>query len=196
MLRLETSRKENQLMLRRTILFISLLLCLFASIGSVQAQIPPAKQNPLPPGQGAQASCSTTEASSCAEAAAKILPIVMGSSPLEENLRRLTDEIGGRVTGSPEMAKAVEWGVGAFGAAGVDVHTEKYTLPVAWAEGHTVLFVTAPSNISGAVGAASYGLPLRAVSEGWSPATPPGGIEAPVIDIGSGTEGDFARTGS
>src|SRR5439155_8995390 len=117
-LRPEISGKENQLMLRRTIFLISLLLCLclFASVGPLQAQIPQTKQNPLIPGQGTKgtAGCSTTEASSCAEAAAKILPIVMGLSPLEENLRRLTDEIGGRVTGSPEMAKAVEWGVGAF----------------------------------------------------------------------------------
>src|SRR5256885_16772904 len=107
-------------MLRRTILLISLLLCLFASIGSVQAQIPRAKQNPLIPGQGAQgtAGCSTTDASSCAEAAAKILPIVMGSSPLEENLRRLTDEIGGRRTGLPEIGQAGGWGVGGVRGAG------------------------------------------------------------------------------
>src|SRR5437588_2607503 len=147
-LRPEISGKENQLMLRRTIFLISLLLCLclFASVGPLQAQIPRAKQNPLIPGQGAKgtAGCSTTDASSCAEAAAKILPIVMGSSPLEENLRRLTDEIGGRVIGSPEMAKAVEWGVGAFRAAGVDVHTEKYTLPVTWREGHTASNITGP----------------------------------------------------
>src|SRR5207247_6014044 len=87
-------------------IFLIPLLCLFAWTASVQAQLPPAKQNPLIPGQaakGAAAGCSTTEASSCAEAAAKILPIVMGPSPMEENLRRLTDEIGGRVTGSPEM---------------------------------------------------------------------------------------------
>src|SRR5690349_16923501 len=119
-------------MQRRSAFLICLVLCLFASIGSVQAQIPPAKQNPLIPGQGAKgtAGCSKTDASSCAEAVAKILPIVMGSSPLEENLRRLTDEIGGRVTGSPEMAKAVEWAVAAFRAAGVDVHTEKYALQI------------------------------------------------------------------
>lgn len=48
---------------------------------------------------------------------------------MEENLRRLTDEIGGRDTGSTEMAKAVGWAVGAFRAANIDVHTENYTLP-------------------------------------------------------------------
>src|SRR5438309_3182383 len=131
---------------RRTVFLVSLLLSLLVSMPCLSAQMPPAKLNPLIPGQNAQgkAGCSVTEASSCAEAAAKILPIVMGSSPLEENLRRLTDEIGGRVTGSPEMAKAVEWGVGAFRAAGVNVHTEKYTLPVTWREGHTALNITGP----------------------------------------------------
>ena len=81
-------------------------------------------------GASAQA-CSATEAS-CAEAAAKIIPQVMGTSPMEENLRRLTDEIGGRVSGSQEMAKAVDWAVAAFRAEGVTVHTEKYQLAHSW----------------------------------------------------------------
>ena len=58
---------------------------------------------------------------------------------MEENLRRLTDEIGGRVSGTPQMAKAIEWGVAAFRAAGIDVHTEKYTFPVTGSEGDTRL---------------------------------------------------------
>src|SRR2546429_7963164 len=95
-----------------------------------------------------------------------------GSSPMEENLRRLTDEIGGRVTGTPEMAKAVDWGVGAFRAAGVEVHTEKYTLPVTWSDGDTRLELLGPVSF-----------PIRLKAEGWSPATPAGGIEANVIDV-------------
>src|SRR4029077_18246412 len=128
--------------------------------------------------------CSPTE-SSCAAAAAKILPVVMGPSPLEENLRRLTDEIGGRVTGSPQMARAVDWGVAAFHAAGIDVHTEKYKLPVTWAEGDTRLELLGPEKFS-----------VRLVAEGWSPSTPPGGIEANLIDVDFGTADDFARGGS
>jgi carboxypeptidase Q len=171
---------------QRTIFLISLLLCLFASIVPVQAQIPPTKQNPLIPGQGTKGTtgCSATEASSCAEAAAKILPIVMGSSPLEENLRRLTDEIGGRVTGSPEMAKAVEWGVGAFRAAGVDVHTEIYTLQVTWSEGDTRLELLGPVKF-----------PVQLKATGWSPATPTSGIAANVVDVGYGSEDDFVKAG-
>jgi carboxypeptidase Q len=151
------------------------------------AQLPPAKSDPLskgvPSGQST-AACSATDASSCAAAAAKILPQVLGPSPLEENLRRLTDEVGGRVTGSPEMAKAVEWAVMAFRTEGVDVHTEKYTLPVTWAEGETRLDLLGPVKF-----------PVHLVAEGWSPATPAGGVEANLVDIGYGGEGDFARAG-
>ena len=105
----------------RNLLFTFLLPCFFASFSSALAQLPPVKTDPLHPAQGIQGSagCSATEASACAQAAAKITPIVMGESPLEENLRRLTDEIGGRVSGSPKMAKAVEWAVAAFRTAGI-----------------------------------------------------------------------------
>jgi carboxypeptidase Q len=162
----------------------SLLLCFIASPAS-SAQLPPAKDSLGPAPSGQNAACSATDASSCAQAAAKILPQVMGPSPMEENLRRLTDEIGGRVTGSPEMAKAVEWAVAAFRAEGVEVHTEKYTLPVTWSEGDTRLELVGPMRF-----------PVRLKSEGWSPATPAGGIETNLVDVGNGAEDDFARAGS
>jgi len=109
----------------------------------------------------------------------------MGDSPLADNLRRLTDEVGGRVTGSPQMAKAVEWGIAAFRAAGIAVHTEKYTLPVSWSEGDTRLELIGPAQF-----------PVRVVSTGWSPPIPVGGIEANVIDIGGGSEEEFAHAGN
>jgi hypothetical protein len=167
-------------MLRKLLFLTSLLPNLFAA--SLSAQLPPVK-NPLAQGQNpAAAGCSTADASSCAQVAAKLLPIIMGPSPMEENLRRLTDEIGGRVTGSPEMAKAIEWAVAAFRAANVDVHTEKYTLPVTWSEGDTRLELLGPVKF-----------PIRLKSTGWSPAAPPGGIDASVIDVGYGTEYDLAN---
>jgi carboxypeptidase Q len=172
--------------MRRIMTFLaSLLFCFVASL-PLSAQLPPAT-DPLSSAQAGQSSaaCSATDASSCAQAAAKILPIVMGPSPMEENLRRLTDEVGGRVTGSPEMAKAVEWAVAAFRAEGVEVHTEKYMLPVTWSEGDTRLDLRGPVNF-----------PVRLKAEGWSPATPAGGIEANLVDVGYGTEADFGRAGS
>jgi hypothetical protein len=163
-----------------TFFLITFHLC-FLNTG-LSAQTPAPKPGLLTPPQAA--GCSATEPS-CEEAAAKILPIVMGASPLESNLRRLTDEVGGRVTGSPQMKKAVEWGVAAFRAAGVDVHTEKYMLPVAWSDGDTRLEV---------LNAAAF--PVHLVSTGWSPPAPAGGVEARVLYLGDGNDEDFARAGS
>jgi carboxypeptidase Q len=160
----------------------SLLLCFVTS--PLSAQLPPIKTDPLAKSPSSAQACSATEAS-CAEAAAKIIPQVMGSSPMAENLRRLTDEIGGRVTGSPEMAKAVDWAVAAFRTSGIEVHTEKYTLAHAWSEGNTRLELLGPEKFA-----------VRLVSEGWSPATPAGGIEANLIDVGFGTPDDFAKAGA
>jgi carboxypeptidase Q len=39
----------------------------------------------------------------------------------------------------------------------------------------------------------SVKFPLRLKSEGWSPATPAAGIEASVVDVGYGTDDDFAK---
>src|SRR5260370_21823936 len=203
-LRADISEKEGPLMAARTIVLLSLLLCFFAARPSLRAQRPPAKKDPLSPAQSAagKAGCSTTEASSCAEAAAKILPIVMGSSPLEENLRRLTDEIGGRVTGSPEMAKAVEWGVGAFRAAGVDVHTEKYTLPVTWSEGKTQLIIiepfrhSTPQTSKDAMSIVLDTPSLNVVSVGWGPPAPKLAPWPEVIDLRYGSEEEFRRAGN
>ena len=169
----------------RGFVFASLVACLFEP--TTPAQLPPVKTDPLHPAQGIQgaAGCSTTEASSCAQAAAKIMPIVMGESPLEANLRRLTDDIGGRVSGSPEMEKAVEWAEAAFRAGGVEVHTEKYTLPHTWSEGATRLEVLGPVSF-----------PVSLVSLGLSPATAPNGIEAPVVFVGTGSEADFVKAGA
>jgi carboxypeptidase Q len=168
-------------------ILVSLLFCSCARFPVEAAQLPRVESDPLHQTQMIQGAgaCSIAAPSSCTEAAAKITPIVMGDSPLEENLRRLTDEIGGRVTGSPEMARAVDWAVAAFRAAGVDVHTEKYMLPVVWAEGNTHLELLGPVRF-----------PVSLVSEGMAPATPPGGLEGPVVDLGYGTGSDFARAGS
>lgn len=175
----------------------SFSLCLISvaallSAAPIRAQLTPAQTDALSKLQSSAntAACSATDASSCAQAAAKLMPIILGDSPMVENLRKLTDEIGGRVSGSPEMAKAVQWGIAGFRAAGVDVHAEKYTLPVTWKEGATRLTITSP------VSASSAGTTLRVVSTGWSPATPREGVEANVIDIGEGSDAEISRTGN
>ena len=104
------------------------------------------------------------------------------STPLQENLRVLTDEIGGRVPGTPAMQQAVQWGMNAFKAAGADsVHTEEFTIPQSWAEGDTQVNVVAPVKFY-----------VRAHSIAWGPALK---ATARVVDVGMGTEAEFAKAG-
>src|SRR5215468_10037645 len=73
-----------------------------------------------------------------------LIELAQKPSPIEQNLRHLTDEIGGRIPGTPAMDKAVAWGVQAFKAAGADsVHTEDFRMPASWAEGDTEIRVSA-----------------------------------------------------
>lgn len=117
--------------------------------------------------------------------AQRLIGAVMGPSPIEEDLRILTDEVGGRMTGSEANRLGVRWAVDAFRRAGVDtVATEPFSMPARWAEGNTRLEVLAPVSFE-----------VRTVSLGWSPPTPDGGIEAAVVDVGDGGEADFETAG-
>src|SRR5271156_1664543 len=173
-------------LLRRKGFYLSLLasgLLLICSSASAQiSSVPPAPLSKHPPsGEGV---CSIH--TSCADLAPAMIQSALGPSPLEDNLRTLTDVIGGRVTGSPAAASAVRWAVEAFRRAGVeDVHTEKFTISVGWSEGHTRVEVLSPEPF-----------PVRLVSIAWSPATPDGGITADVVDVGAGDEAAFAKAGA
>jgi carboxypeptidase Q len=173
--------------LRMRFIALILPLGLIAALTPVSAQLPPVTPAPLEKRAPAgQSGCSASSPTSCDEVAPKIIANALGPSPLEENLRQLTDRVGGRVTGSPAMERGVAWGLEAFRRSGVDdVHTEKYTIPVTWSEGATRLDVLA-----------SVAFPVHLVSIGWSPATPAAGIEADLVDVGEGTEADFARAGT
>jgi carboxypeptidase Q len=166
------------------------VLAIFLAVSiPAAAQLAPTEPDPLARIRDAASSsvqaCSASGETLCEQVAPKIIENAMGDSPLAENLRRLTDEIGGRVTGTPEAARAVAWGVAAFRNAGLDVHTEKYTIPATWSEGATHLQVLSPAPF-----------PVHLVSVAWAAATPANGLEAGVIFAGEGTEADFARVGS
>src|SRR5262252_92189 len=117
-------------------------------------------------------------------ASERLIEEALKPSTLEQNLEKLTDTIGGRVPGTPAMEKAVEWGEAAFKAAGADsVHSEKFTMPVSWAEGATQMTVVSPERFS-----------PRVVSVAWAPALPPQKRLA-VVDVGRGTDKEFAKAG-
>ena len=128
----------------------------------------------------------------------QIIQTALQSSPLENNLRRLTDEIGGRVPGTPAMQHAVQWGVEAFTVAGADsVHTEGFTIPYSWAEGATEMTATTAYQVSATkVGGGTVLSPfkVRAVSVAWAPALDPV-KHVPIVDVGEGTAADFKKAG-
>jgi Zn-dependent M28 family amino/carboxypeptidase len=139
---------------------------------------------------------ATTPAPDTAEVD-QIIQTALAPSPLESNLRRLTDEIGGRVPGTPAMQRAIEWGVQAFKAAGADsVHTEEFTIPNSWSEGATEMMVTATGT---ALDPKLTEIPkvefrVRCVSIAWAPALATV-KHVPVIDVGKGAAADFAKAG-
>lgn len=104
------------------------------------------------------------------------------TSPLERNLRVLTDEIGGRITGTPQYAAAEQWAIERFKEAGADsVTTEEFTIPQSWAEGTTEISVEAPAKFR-----------VRGNSLAW---TPPLKTTARVVDVGEGSREEFAKAG-
>jgi carboxypeptidase Q len=116
----------------------------------------------------------------------RLIQEALKPSPLESNLRRLTDEIGGRVPGTPAMQHAVDWGVAAFKTAGADsVHTEEFTIPQSWSEGATSMTAATYAGTT---------FPVRAVSIAWAPALA-ATKHVPIMDVGEGSAADFAKAG-
>lgn len=130
-------------------------------------------------------------------AAARIIQAALQPSPIEHNLRQLTDEIGGRVPGTRAMQRAVDWGVHAFAAAGADsVHTEEFTIPHSWAEGATEMTVSATGTALDPklTQIPSVHFRVRCVSIAWAPALAPV-KHIPVVDVGNGSAVEFKKAG-
>ena len=118
------------------------------------------------------------------EVADRLIAEALKPSPLETNLRRLTDEVGGRVPGTPAFRRAVDWGVAAFKEAGADsVHTEEFTIQHSWAEGATEMTASLYSGTT---------FPVRAVSVAWAPALV-AAKHVPIVDVGEGSAAEFAK---
>jgi carboxypeptidase Q len=131
------------------------------------------------------------------EDAARIIHAALQPSSLESNLRRLTDEVGGRVPGTPAMQRAVEWGVQMFQAAGADsVHTEEFTIPYSWSEGATEMTVSTMGSPDAKLARVPHvEFRVRCVSIAWAPALA-SAEHVPVVDVGSGSPADFAKAGN
>ena len=94
-------------------------------------------------------------------------------------LRHLTDNIGPRISGSPQAQHAVEWVAAEMRALGATVTTEKTTVPH-WVRGEETAALT---SWPGATPNTTQKIVLTAL--GQSVATPKDGISAPVVVVDS-----------
>jgi hypothetical protein len=117
-----------------------------------------------------------------ADGATRLAGALMGDTPLERDLRTLTDEIGGRPTGSPANLRAFEWALERFREAGVDAKQEPFLMPGLWLER------SARATVKGK-GITPFTARVAALP--FSTATPSSGLTAPLVDGGKGTDADF-----
>lgn len=97
----------------------------------------------------------------------------MMSSEAMDDLEELSDYIGGRVTGSPQAAQAVEWGIRKMNAMGLEnVHAEKWQIAHGWTRGSAEAEVLAPIHRR-----------LSVDAMGWVGSTKVGGEEAEVAPV-------------
>jgi hypothetical protein len=91
--------------------------------------------------------------------------------PSMNTLRELTDNFGGRLSGSPAYNRAVDWAVARFRSYGIqNVHTESFMLPNGWQRGPARGEIVSPIS-----------RPLHIESLGWAPSTPLGGVKGEVV---------------
>lgn len=107
----------------------------------------------------------------------KALAAIAGAGALENNdceyLRELSDDVGARITGSPEAAKAITWAIEKMKAMGLEnVHTESWQLFRGWAR------ISAEAELLSPVRRR-----LMIDSMGWAGSTPQNGVEAEVVPV-------------
>jgi carboxypeptidase Q len=90
-----------------------------------------------------------------------------------EYLTQLSDDVGGRVTGTPAERKAEDWGAAKMKSIGLEnVHTEKYTIWRGWSRGTAEGEILSPVRHK-----------LRVDAMGWTGSTPAGGAEGDVVTV-------------
>ena len=64
----------------------------------------------------------------------RLVAAMLGDTPIISDLQSLTDEVGGRVTGSAANEEAIEWALGRFRMAEVTATKESFEMPFQWQE--------------------------------------------------------------
>src|SRR5882724_1005697 len=97
----------------------------------------------------------------------------MMNSHVFEYLTELSDNVGARVTGTPEAQKAIDWGIAKMRAIGLEnVHAEKWQLWRGWKRGTADGDLLTPIRHK-----------LHVDAMGWTGSTPASGIEGEVVPV-------------
>jgi len=133
-------------------------------------------------GRAWTARAANEETNPVAAADAKILSEIREHSELMENLEYLSDEIGPRLTGSPQLKRANDWTADTFKKYGLtNVHLEAYSIPHAWERGKASARIIAPTEH-----------PLTIASAAWAPNTK-GKVRGPVVYFDAKQPEDFEK---
>jgi Zn-dependent M28 family amino/carboxypeptidase len=117
-----------------------------------------------------------------AAADAQILTEIREHSEAAANLEYLSDSIGQRLTGSPQLKQANEWTRDMFAKYGAaNAHLEGWTMERSWTRGKASARVVSPAEH-----------PLIIAAAGWSPSTP-GPITGPVVYFDAKEKKDFSK---
>ena len=110
------------------------------------------------------------------DTAAKIVTAARTGDGAYKKLQHLTDHIGNRLSGSPQLDQAIAWAQEAMKADGLDVHTEKVMVPH-WVRGAEAGAIVAPIQRD-----------MVVIGLGGTVATPKGGLTAPIVVVSSWDE--------
>jgi hypothetical protein len=122
------------------------------------------------------------ERPNAADGVDRLVAAVLGHTPMMADLEELTDEIGGRVTGSEANRRAVAWAADKFREAGVKFLTEKFEMPSQWQEKSVRVGITGDVSFEASAVAKPFSIGAD-------------GLEALLLDGGTGSEEDFDRLG-
>jgi carboxypeptidase Q len=122
------------------------------------------------------------DTSDYAAADAQILKEIHEHSEAMDNLEHLSDAIGARLTGSPQLKEANEWTAEMFRKYGLtNVHLEPWTIARSWTRGTAHARIVKPAEH-----------PLTIAAAGWSPGTG-GTLHAPVVYFDGKKKEEFER---
>lgn len=105
------------------------------------------------------------------EVAARLVERALAARDALDDLAELCDDVGNRLTGTPAFEEAVAWGLREMAEDGLSTHREPVEAPV-WVRGPESGAIVAPE-----------ARPLHLLGLGGTPATPPGGLTAPLLVV-------------